>query len=115
MAAQTPTVGPASTDAIDEDVLPLLNDEALRCARGLVEWATQHAATYGVRIVDARVHRWQSLEDPEWIEAVVDFLVDGDEAASQRFWEGADDELDRLAGPNSTVPVDTLWIRVQRR
>ena len=115
MAVPATPLAQRSPFQIDDDVRPLLSEAALDCAQRLVAWANTHAPQYQLRLTDAAIHRWRSVEDPEWLEAVVDLAVVGAEADADRFWEAATEALAELAGPESTVPVDTLWVRVRRQ
>ena len=114
MAARTVLPLPGQRAVIDDDVRQLLDGAAVECVQRLIAWAHEHAAGFGVRVEEAHVRRWRSIEDPNWVEAVIDLSIKGDETAAQRFWEAASEALGDLAGWESRIPVDLLWVRVHR-
>jgi hypothetical protein len=89
---------------IDEAAEPLLDEATRHSIERLGEWAHAHAADYGLRLEKIRARRWQSIEDPDWIEVVIDLTVDGANEPSQRFWDRVIDELEALTASQSSPP-----------
>jgi hypothetical protein len=110
----TRTLGATSEHVVDiaDDALPLLDDAMIACIDRLVAWAAQHAAEYGVEFRQARVHRWQSIEDPDWVQVVTELTLRGPTEDVFRFWEAASNLLGESAEAISEAATDLLALRV---
>lgn len=115
MVTRALAAAPEHVVDIADDALPLLDDAMVACIDRLVAWAAQHAGEYGVELQHARVRRWQSIEDPDWVQVVVDLTVHGGADEALRYWEGASEALDEFARPLSPDAVDLLDVFVHWR
>lgn len=100
---------------IDSDARRLLDGAALTCVERFLQWVQAHAPDYGTPVKDVRVRRWRSVEDPEWVQVVVDVTVAGDSDAAQRFWDVAIDRLAALTEAECAPAAEMLTVHVHRR
>jgi hypothetical protein len=111
MAVNPSVVATSERIIFDEDARALLDRATLVCVEQLVDWASANAPNFDLRLEHARVRRWRSLEDPDWIQVVVDLTVAGAVEAALSFWEAAANKLGALAAPGSSAAA-LLSIRV---
>ncbi|MGH2356012.1 MAG: hypothetical protein ACRDI2_15690 [Chloroflexota bacterium] len=115
MATQSSPIVQSDLVDIDEAAQPLLDDFARSCVHQLGEWAHAHAADYGLRFENVRARRWQSIEDPDWVQVVIDITVAGDTEAAFRFWDAAIDNLVALTEPRPDLMLDLFSTSVHWR
>jgi hypothetical protein len=90
----------------------LLDDDARQVVQRLGEWANAHAGTFGVRVDGVRARRWQSAEDPEWVQVVVVIGASGETERIRRFWDAAIDHLSALTAGLPAAQSDRLSVEV---
>ncbi len=112
MVTRSLAAAPEHVVDIADDARPLLDDTMVACIDRLVAWAAQHAGEYGVEFRHARVRRWQSTEDPDWVQVVTELTVRGRTEDVFRFWETGSNLLGQSAEAISEAAADLLALRV---
>jgi len=61
------------------------------------------------------VRRWESIEDPEWVEVVIDLTMSGESEAVLVFWDKISEYLgdiveSRLTDTTKLLSVDVHWL-----
>ncbi|MBI3973276.1 MAG: hypothetical protein HY332_18535 [Chloroflexi bacterium] len=115
MVVHSLPAAPGHAVEITDDAMSLLDEASLRCIEHLVEWAAQHDREFNVRLEESSVRRWQSVEDPDWVQVVVDLTVTGVFEDSMRFWEAVSNTLDRLEEGIPEQVAELLGVDVHRR
>lgn len=100
---------------VASDVAPLWDDAAQQCATSFMEWLTDEARARHMPVTDARVYRWQSIEDPRDENLVIEADVQGNSQAAAAFWGAACDELGRLIQQNRTPTTELLTVGLNSR
>ena len=100
---------------IDPAARELLDAQALECAEAVIEHAEASAGKFGVQFQDACIRHWQSVEEPDVQEAVIDVCVDGTPSDVDAFWDALSEYLGRLIGQRPSVAGDQLSVRVRYR
>lgn len=93
--------------AVDE----LLDAAARACVDRVIDWTIEHAAEYGQRVEGIRVYRWQSAEEPDWVQAVIEVKTVGESEAVRRLWDAAIDKLQSAIDASPTPATELLTIR----
>ncbi len=102
----------AEVASVEPDAWSLLDEEALRCIAEVSAWMRAHARDFDQQLKAIRVRRWQSIEEPEHVEIIIEPQVVGPTESALRFWEAAGTELDRLASEASSPAVDQLTLHL---
>ena len=100
---------------VEDAAKQLLDDAAERCVRDLLDWARAAAPRKGVQIASARLRRWQSIEEPEWLRLVVDLTLAADPPAALRFWDRASEKLADLVEAHPSAAGELLTVRAHWR
>ncbi len=119
-----PATEPANSAALDgspaqgaipytvaPDVSPLWDKAVEHCIAAFMEWLGRESRERRLPITEARVYRWQSIEDPRDQNLIIEVRVQGQTAAVQEFWTAAAFALEDLIRLNVTPVTDTLTVQ----
>lgn len=115
MVVHSLPAAPGHAVEITDDAMSLLDEASLRCIEHLVEWAAQHDREFNVRLKETCVRCWRSIEDPDWVQVIVDLTVKGTPEDAMRFWDAASNILGPLADSASPVAAELLMLNVSWR
>ncbi len=94
--------------------MAVLDEPAHTCIDRFTRWAFDRAGEYGLAVQQIAVHLWESLEEPQHRDVVIDVFVRGGGDAALRFWGEASDALGALVEEQPTpaarlLSVDVHW------
>jgi len=115
MASHGTRVEGAISYTVAPDVAPLWDDAAQQCVASFVEWLGRESRARHLPVIEAKVVRWQSFEDPRDEHVVIEADVQGDSATVATFWGAACDQLADLIGRHPTPAAERLTVGFHSR
>jgi hypothetical protein len=76
MVAVSPTQSRPTVE-FDDAARALLDESADRCIAQFIEWLVPAATARGRYVQRIAVNRWESREDPDWVEVVILVVMAG--------------------------------------